>query len=397
MRERLLWFVILLLVCASSSARAQTPSGNTSPQEPKPPEAAKPAETVKPWWERLTFYGDLRLRYEGFYQDETETRHRERFRFRVGMRTPIAEGLDLNLRLGSGDPADVTSTNQSFTDFLNRKSINIDQLSLAYTPSQLKALTLGAGKYAFPVTRTQMVWDDDVNWEGTYEVVRGSVGGVGVRVVGVQSPINEVGAGEDAFMFGEYVEAGFAVGRHTAQVSVADYAFRHADQIAVALDQRAVIRTQSTNALRRNPAGRVVGFQSGFNLVDVIGQMTFATGRPQYPLTALADVVINTEASSADDTGVWLVGGYGRAAAARTFAVTYTFARVERDAVVSAYNFSDMGPATNVVMNMATFSYAPRSRVNLDFIGILTRLLDPPAGDQNALLKRVQIDARVSF
>ena len=80
-----------------------------------------------------------------------------------------------------------------------------------------------------------------------------------------------------------------------------------------------------------------------------------------------------------------------------TFATTYTFARVERDAVVSAFNFSDMMPATNVVMNMATFSYMPRNRVNLDVIAILTRLLDPPASQSNPLLKRIQIDARISF
>jgi hypothetical protein len=368
------------------------PSGNKTPEQPATP--APP----KPWWERLTFYGDFRARYEGFFQEEVESRQRERFRFRIGMRTPVFEGLDFNLRLASGDAADVTSTNQSLTDFLNRKPINIDQLSLAYTPTTFKPLTLGVGKYAMPVTRTQMVWDDDVNWEGTYEQLSFS-GGLPVtfRLVGVQSPINEVGAGEDAFMFGEYAQAGFRVAGHAVQISVADYVFRNPDQIAVALDQRAVIRTQSTNVLRRNEAGRVVGYESGFNLVDMIAQATFTTASPEYPLVALADYVVNTEAAHNDDTGVWIVGSYGRAATPRTFAATYTFARVERDAVVSAYNFSDMGPATNVVMNMATFSYMPRSRVNLDFIAILTKLIDVPLGERNPLLKRIQIDARVAF
>jgi hypothetical protein len=387
--------LVVLLVMAAAPAPAQTPAAPAPP-----PEQAKPAEQAKPqpWWERLTFYGDLRARYEGFFQEGTESRQRERFRFRIGMRTPIAEGIDLNFRLGSGDPADVTSTNQSFTDFLNRKPINIDQLSLAYTPPTVKALTLGVGKYAFPVTRTQMVWDDDVNWEGTYEQVTFTAGSpVTFRIVGVQSPLNEVGGGEDAFMFGEYGQVGFRAGPHAVQLSIADYAFRNADQIAVALDARAVIRTQSTNPFRRNAAGRVIGYESGFNLVDAIAQVTFNTGRAQYPFVALADWVRNTRAATSDDTGVWFVGSYGRAAAVKTFAATYTFARVERDAVVSAYNFSDMGPATNVVMNMATFSYMPKTRVNLDFIAILTRLSDPPAGDPNALLKRIQIDARVTF
>ena len=355
-------------------------------------------EAAKPWWERITFYGDFRARYEGFFQDDADRRQRGRYRLRLGLRAPIAEGLDFNLRLASGEAADVTSTNQTLTEFLNRKPINIDQASLIYTPAELNALTLGAGKFAYPVTRTQMVWDDDVNWEGIYEQVTFRAGGpVTVRLVGVQSPLNEVGGGEDAFMLGGFAQAGFSAGAHAIQLSIADYAFRNPDQIAVALEQRTAIRTPSTNALRRDPSGRVVGYESGFNLVDAIAQVTFNTGRAQYPFVALADFVVNTRAANDDDRGVWLVGTYGRAAAPRTFAASYTFARVERDAVVSAYNFSDMGPPTNVVMNMATFSYMPRSRVNLDVIAILTRLLDAPPADANALLKRIQIDARVTF
>jgi hypothetical protein len=383
--------VLLLLAGVFVATPATAQSGNTSPAQP----AA--AEAPKPWWERLTFYGDLRVRYEGFLQDETEPRHRGRFRLRFGVRTPIAEGLDFNLRLASGDAADVTSTNQSLTDFLNRKPINIDQLSIAFTPQRAKALTVAAGKFAYPVTRTQMVWDDDVNWEGAYEQVSWTAAPMTFRLVAVQSPINEVGAGPDAFMFGQYGQAGFRVGGHAVQLSIADYAFQNPDQIAVALDARTAIRTQQSNAIRRNAAGRVIGYASGFNLVDVIGQVTFNTGRSQYPLVALADYVKNTRAIDDEDTGLWLAGTYGRAAAVNTYSVGYTFARVERDAVVTAYNFSDMGPASNVVMNMATFSFMPKNRVNLDFIGILTKLLDVPAGSANPILKRIQVDARVTF
>jgi hypothetical protein len=56
-----------------------------------------------------------------------------------------------------------------------------------------------------------------------------------------------------------------------------------------------------------------------------------------------------------------------------------------------------MGPATNVVMNMASFSFMPINRLNLDATAILTRRLRVPAGDPNALLKRIQVDARISF
>ena len=339
----------------------------------------------------------MRVRYEGFFQEDLETRQRGRYRLRFGVRTPITEGLDLNLRLASGESADVTSTNQTLTDFFNRKPINIDQASLSYTPRSARALTLGAGKFAYPITRTQLVWDDDVNWEGAFEQVAWTAGNANLRLVAVQSPINDVGSGPDAFMFAESAQAGFRFGRHALQLSVADYAFQRPDQLAVALEQRTAIRTPQTNAVRRNEAGRVIGYASGFNLVDSIVQATFDTGRSDYPATALANVVVNTRAVDDEDMGIWLVGTYGRATSVNTYALTYTFAQVERDAVVSAFNFSDMGPSTNVQMNMATFSFMPKSRLNLDVIAIFTKLLEAPAAAANHMLKRIQVDARVTF
>jgi hypothetical protein len=383
--------IFLLMLLSAGPAMAQ--SGNGSPAQPAAP--APPAS--QPWWERLTFYGDLRVRYEGFFQEGLDTRQRGRYRLRLGVRTAIVEGVDLNLRLASGDAADVTSTNQTLTDFWNRKPINIDQASLSYTPRRLRALTLGGGKFAYPVTRTQMVWDDDVNWEGAYEQVGWNAGGTNLRLVAVQSPLNDVGAGPDAFMFGHFAQATTRLGRHSLQLSVADYAFRNPDQLAVALDQRTVIRTQQTNAVRRNDAGRVVGYLSGFNLVDTIAQGTFNTGNAEYPATATANFVVNTRAADNRDAGLWLTGSYGRAAAVNTYGLSYTFARIERDAALSAFSFSDMGPATNVVMNMATISYMPKRRLNLDMIAILTRLLEVPPGTANPLLKRIQVDARVTF
>jgi hypothetical protein len=377
-----------LLLAAPAAAQ----SGNTSPAQPT---ASAPDQ--KPWWERLTFYGDLRTRYEGFFQENLETRHRGRYRLRLGVRTSIVEGVDLNLRLASGESADVTSTNQTLTDFFNRKPINIDQASLSFTPRSARALTLGAGKFGYPVTRTQMVWDDDVNWEGAFEQVNWTTGATTLRVVAVQSPLNDVASADDAFMFATAGQAGWRFGRHALQLSIADYAFKDIDQLAVALQEREVIQTQQTNVVRRDAAGRVLGYASRFNLVDAIAQATFDTGRRDYPLVATADYVVNTRAANAEDTGIWVNGTYGRAGSVNTYSVSYTYARVERDAVLSAFNFSDMGPATNVLMNMASFSFMPKNRLNLDVTAIFTKLLDAPAAASNDVLKRIQIDARVAF
>jgi hypothetical protein len=385
-----MFHVVLIAALLLVSGEAHAQSGNASPAQPAP-------TTAGSWWERITFFGDFRARYEGFFADDLATRQRGRYRLRFGLRTAVAEGLALNLRLASGDAGDVASTNQTLTDFFTRKPLNIDQAALTYTPRRARALTFGVGKFGYPVTRTQMVWDDDVNWEGVYEQLSLTRGATTVRVVGVQSPLQDVAAGQDAFMFGHFAQLGTRTGAHRWQLSIANYAFQHADQLALALEQRSSIRAQQTNAVRRNAEGRVVGYQSGFNLVDVIAQATFDTGRPEYPFSATADFVVNTRAATDEDRGIWLVGTYGRAAAVKTYAVSHTYARVERDAVLSAFNFSDMGPATNVVMHMTAFSFMPKPRLNLDAIAILTRLLEPQPGARNPLLKRIQVDARVTF
>ena len=113
---------LLLLLALPASAQSPQPAGAQAQasQDPAP----------KPWWERLTIYGDFRARYEGFFQDGSEDRHRQRFRFRLGVKTTVVEGVDFNVRLAGGERTDVASTNQDLGEFLNRKPINLDQVSL---------------------------------------------------------------------------------------------------------------------------------------------------------------------------------------------------------------------------------------------------------------------------
>jgi hypothetical protein len=351
------------------------------------------ASPQKPWWERITFGGDFRGRYEGFHQDDQPPRHRGRFRLRVFLDTRIHEEVTFGLRLATGEPNDLTSTNQSFTDLLRRKPIDIDQVFLTYKPKAAPGLTVGGGKYAFPVTRTQLVWDDDLNWEGTYEQFDWAANDrTAFRLVAVQSPLNEIGTGDDSFLLGWYAHAARKLGVHSVQLSIADYRFLRVDPIAVAVDTRA-LANPLRNLVTRDQTGRVTGFMSDFNLVDVIAQATLASGNADYPIRLQADWVTNTRAATPDDTGLWLLAGVGRAARPGAWAATYTWARIEEEAVLSTFNFSDI-PQTNTWMNMFALSYMPVPRCNLDFTAILTRPIRPAV---DGLLSRVQADVRVSF
>jgi hypothetical protein len=356
-----------------------------------PAQDAEPRE--RPWWERLTFSGDLRGRYEGFFQDDEETRHRERFRLRLGVRADITEEVRVTLRLASGETADLTSTNQSFGDFLSRKPVQIDQVNVAYAPKAARGLTLGFGKYGYPITRTQLTWDDDINWEGTFERYERTVNGVDLRLAAAQSPLNEVSGDDDAYLFVWSAQAGFAPAGHSVKLSVTDYHFLHEDQIARGVVARG-LRNPVTNRLERTAAGAVIGYASEFNLIDLILEAEIKTARRAYPITLLADLVTNTGAAEgSEDTGVWLLAGYGRAAQPNTYSLSYTFARIERDAVVSTFNFSDI-PHTNSRVHMVGFSYMPVRRINLDATGIFSNVLE---GAPEPWLTRLQVDARFTF
>ena len=63
----------------------------------------------------------------------------------------------LGFRVASGEAIDIGSTNQTLTSFYSRKPINIDQVFVAWSPKPLNGLTLGFGKFGYPVTRTQLV------------------------------------------------------------------------------------------------------------------------------------------------------------------------------------------------------------------------------------------------
>jgi hypothetical protein len=369
--------VLLFLVFpASGYAQASTPSAS--------------------WWERISFSGDLRLRYEGFFQDESPARNRARFRLRFGFGGDVNDEVRFGVRLASGERGDAASSNQSLTDFFSRKPISIDRVFVAYTPQDAPVLTIGAGKFGYPVQRTQMTWDDDVNWEGVYQEITAERGDVDFTIAGVQAVLAESRTGDDAAMF--VVAGGLAapLGRHRLQLSAANYAFREIDRLAAAVDaDPGLLKGRNTNSVRRNGAGRVLGFDTGFNLFNAIAEATLTTGRADYPVTITFDWVTNTQADD-DATGIWIETAYGNASAPATYEIGYTFARIERDAVLSPYTFSDI-PGTNITMNRFVFSYMPLARLNLDVTSILTKEIDPAADSSDDLLHRLQIDARIGF
>jgi hypothetical protein len=363
---------------------------------PRPsPAQPAPAPAPAPWWQRITFAADVRLRDESFYLQGTDSRHRAQIRVRLGARVPVNDDLAFSVRLTTGDPKVPTVPNQSLGGFLTSKPFSLDQVALVYRPRFAKPLTLGAGKFGYPVLRTELTWDSDLTWEGAYEQLAVTSGPTTVRLVAVQSVFSEVTAGPDTNMYAGQGLVAVTLGRHELQAALAGYGFRHVDGIARAL-AAGDLKTHNTNTLRTDANGAVVGYQSAFTLVDAIVQATLATARREYPVSVVADWVVNTDGPSDRNRGIWLEAAYGRATSPRTWRFAYRVLRIEREAVLSAYNFSEMY-GTNVRGQYTLVSYQPAARVNLEFEGFFSRWLTVPPGTANPLLKRLHAVVRVTF
>ena len=316
------------------------------------------AQTADPagWWERIRFSGDFRSRYEGFYEEGRAARNRTRLRLRLRLDTEINEDTRFGLQVASGDPGTPVSTNQTFTSFFRPKPFNLDRAFVAYNPRAASAMTLGLGKFTFPQTRTQMIFDDDLNYEGGWEQVSWNPSDrVGISLGALQTAVNEVSGDQDTYMLAGYGEVRVGFGAHSLAVSAADYGWGNVDPIAVG---RATgpLRSILTNDVVRDPAGNIVGFASRFNVVDVIAEATFQTGRPGYPVRVLAEFARNTRAANDRDTGFWIETEYGAPRAAGTWGATYTYGWIEQDMSLSAFVFSDM-PGTNLRLHMVETSW----------------------------------------
>ncbi|MCA1632019.1 MAG: putative porin, partial [Acidobacteria bacterium] len=166
----------------------------------------------------------------------------------------------------------------------------------------------------------------------------------------------------------------------------------------------------STNATNRD--GRLA---SGYNLVDLIGKLEW-TGSKRFPVTALLDFVTNTRVRDVvsptgrvlenhENNGYWAELQVGKARERGDALFGYTFARIERDAVLSPFNYSDIVQSTDVRAHRFLASYTVDPRVTLSFTAVVSErpngLLGvfgaTPAGSLDRPTVRLQFDTLFRF
>jgi len=196
-------------------------------------------------------------------------------------------------------------------------------------------------------------------------------------------------------------------------------------------DQNSITTTTAANIVTINGKAFPTGvtnitnaqFGSKFGLFDTIARFDWDTGNAKYPVTFIGDYVQNTRAcanvsniqhppantaslvfvqttnfpcNSDQRRGYWLEGRVGRLIEKHDWQMGYTRIFVEREAVLSNFNYSEMYQGTNVSEHRFDAFYMFQRNVQLGF----TALIGKPLGLQGLgqpWLERLQFDAIYIF
>ena len=165
---------------------------------------------------RFRFNGDVRVRGETFSQDGVADRNRARIRVRFGFDGKLNDDFIAGISLATGSLADPTSTNESLTNFFDRKTIALDRGYITYNPIAHKWIALTGGKFAFTWLRTPMTFDNDINPEGFSEKFSFDLHSPvlkNVTVMAMQLMVNEASGTTDTYALGGQASAKLQLGK----------------------------------------------------------------------------------------------------------------------------------------------------------------------------------------
>jgi hypothetical protein len=157
-------------------------------------------------------------------------------------------------------------------------------------------------------------------------------------------------------------------------------------------------------------------FASKFAIVDSLAQLDIKTPSDRWPITFIGDFAQNTRAcenipnipagavfSAPCDTharrAYWLEASTGRTSKKGDWQFNYTRMMVEREAVIGAFNYSEIFPSTNVEIHRSEVLYQLFDNVTLQLNALIGRPLvtaGSPAPAQ-PLWERLQFDMTYKF
>lgn len=375
---------------------------------------------------RFRWNGDVRVRFEDFFQDGTPNRYRPRIRLRVGAEGKLSEDFIAGMALASGNLNDPTSTNSTLGDSFQRKPVSIDRGYIIYNPSYFKPLSVTAGKFAYTWQRTPQTFDSDINPEGFSEKLSFNLKNKVVRnvsFIGLQLYLNEtnntsdngtitttgctVPAGSnlpsalcnvsasgklpkvstDSWAYGGQMQAKLQLGNFwslTPSYTILNF---HAPNYIVNGYANLVQGTTGTQGSPSTtnvqtgifaPNGMtnaicpqtinglsVPAFCSQFLYSDIILNNQFKTWNEKLPFTLLGEYLENLNAASNNKHMYQVEASLGQTKNKGDYQFGYAFTREEQDAAIASWVESDQRFPTNVLQHrlFASFKIAPNTTI----------------------------------
>jgi hypothetical protein len=276
----------------------------------------------------------------------------------------------------------------------------VDKAYITYKPNYAKFLKLEIGKSSYPWYRTALTFDNDVNPEGFSQTASFDIKSdivKNVTFVGFQLPINESSSGIDSWIFGGQAQVKYQLGSK-AKLSfyITGVHFENADIIATSQYGSSPSLKPSlsnTNALRYSDKNAVLGYANKFAYLDTIVKLDIATSQ-RFPTMIQFDYVQNTEISK-ENNGYWLDFMVGRTQEAKDVQLGYSYIRIEKEAVIGAFNESDLRAPTGIQNHRLLFSYLFAKNVSGNFTAWIGKKVNVTPEDKT--LKRLQFDLVYKF
>jgi uncharacterized coiled-coil protein SlyX len=396
---------------------------------------------------RFRFGGDVRLRGESLFQDcvTCADRNRARIRARFGFDSKLNEDFSAGIFIATGSLADVTSANETLTNFFERKTIGLDRAFITYKPTAHPWVEATGGKFAYTWQRTSLTFDPDINPEGfsqkfSWNLNNPVVKNVTVGALGLL--YSEVSAGTDSYSLGVQASTKLQLGPWTATPQFFAMKWNNPSAIlqASAFAVQATKGTDSggntinlpgegpgcasgsagtgklpstapcalasngmTNAVFTDPVTNLPRLLSGFLYTDYLLSNEIKTGIKRWPVNAILEFQNNLDAANHPlDTkgnvisslgkqgkGYLLDVSVGQAKDRDDVQIGYGFWRQEQDAILATFSESEQRASTNVLEHRIYALWKIRSNTLASFNLWHGRTLNSNLENNTAVIQKV--------
>ncbi len=341
--------------------------------------------------------GDFRLREE--YRNRTGTGqdvNRQRLRFRYGFDAQAADALKVGARLATGNTTSPISTNQSLNVSFNHVNILLDRAYAEWSPAVpgLNECKFTGGIIANPFwTVGQLVWDEDLNFQGGAVHLAKNVGPVTFftndGVFSLQNDVSEAAAlwsTQSGVIYKPFADSREEVVKNlkfTGTVAYHDY--------------QNVTRTNGKNTALAT-AGGSLGNSANLKDVNLLNPaLEIASQYQGVPFSGYTDYVHNTGAA-VKNNGFQIGLKLNKATVPwdlkKGWEAGWYFERLESDATLGAFTDSDFGNGgTNHLGNAYWFKLAALKNSIISFKYFNTRQV---VGSKNRA-DTAQVDWVTSF